>query len=141
MKILGVTINNQLSWNENTAILVRKVNQRMQLFRTFWSFGSNIPKMVHLWKVYCLSVLEQSCVVWGSSISQENKDDLERTQKCFAKLVLKKKFSDYRSALLQLGLETLEERRRTLMASFAKSSIENGKLHKFFRERETTHPM
>ena len=89
MKILGVTINNQLSWNENMAILVRKVNQRMQLLRTVWSFCSNIPEMVHLWKVYCLSVLEQSCVVWGSSISQENKDDLEGTQKCFAKLVLK----------------------------------------------------
>ena len=27
------------------------------------------------------------------------------------------------------------------MASFAKSSIENGKIHNFFRERETTRPM
>ena len=86
-------------------------------------------------------MLEQSCVVWGSSMSQENKDDLERTQKCFAKLVLKEKYSDYRSALLQLGLETLEEGRTSLMARFAKSSIENGKLHNFFKERETTHPM
>ena len=33
MKILGVTINNQLNWDKNTAILVKKVNQRKQLLR------------------------------------------------------------------------------------------------------------
>ena len=63
-KIIGVTINNQLSWNKNTAILVRKVNQRMQLLTTVWSLDSKFTEMVHLLKVYCLSVLKQSCVVW-----------------------------------------------------------------------------
>ena len=79
----------------------------MQLLRAVWSFGSNISEMVHLWKLYCLSVLEQSCVVWGTSITQQNREDLERTQKCFAKLVLQEKYSDYESALIQLNLETL----------------------------------
>ena len=63
-KIIGVTINNQLSWNKNTAILVRKVNQRMQLLTTVWTFNIKIPEMVHLLKVYCISVLKQSCAVW-----------------------------------------------------------------------------
>ena len=141
MNILGVTIDNQLCWNENTANLVRKLNQRMRLLRAVWSFGSNIPEMVHLWKVYCLSVLEQSCVVWGSLITQENKDDLERTQKSFAKLILKEKYVDYNSALRTLGLSTLEDRRTHLMTTFAESSIENGKLHNYFKLRETTHQM
>ena len=30
-KILGVTVTNLLSWNENTQIIIKKVNQRMQL--------------------------------------------------------------------------------------------------------------
>ena len=115
IKILGVTVTNQLDWSENTAILVKKVNQRMQLLRAVWGFGYSISEMVHLWKLFCLSVLEQSCVVWGSSLTQENKEDLERTQKSFAKLVLRDNYKDYEGALLQLNLEKLTDRRQRLM--------------------------
>ena len=52
-------------------------------------FGATREEMVHFWITYCRSALEQSAVLWSSSLSQENKDDLERTQKSFAKLVLK----------------------------------------------------
>ena len=114
MKILGVTVTRQLNWNENTAMLVKKVNRRIQLLRAVWSFGSNIPEMVHLWNISCLSILEQSSVVWGSSLSQENKDDLERTQKSFAKLVLRERYKDYEFALMLLDLETLEKQREQL---------------------------
>ena len=55
----------------------------MQLLQKVWSFGSNYEEMVHLWKVYCLSILEQSCVVWGGSLTKENINDLERVQKNF----------------------------------------------------------
>ena len=124
MKILGVTVTDKLDWNLNTAILVKKVNARMQLLRSVWSFGATIIEMVHLWKIFCLSVLEQSCVVWGSSITQENEEDLERTQKSFARLVLGDKYSNYESALIRLDLEDLVTRRRTLMIKFAKTGIE-----------------
>jgi hypothetical protein len=81
IKILGTTRTNNCSWTENCDIIVRKVNARMQLLRKVSSFGSNQEEMVHLWKVFCLSVLDQSCVVWGSGLTKENEDDLERTQK------------------------------------------------------------
>ena len=107
----------------------------MQLLRAVWSFGSSIAEMVHLWKIYCVSVLEQSCVVWGSSLTQENIEDLERTQKTFAKLILRDKYVDYESALQRLNLETLAEKRKELALRFAKSSIENHKLDEFFIRR------
>ena len=59
----------------------------MQLLQKVWSFGSDYEEMVHLWKVYCLSILEQSCVVWGGSLTTENVNDLERTQKTFCKFI------------------------------------------------------
>ena len=46
--------------------------------------------MVHMW-----SVLEQSAVVWSSSLSDENKSDIERTQKVFTKLALKRLSVDW----------------------------------------------
>ena len=72
MKILGTTITEKLSWSDNCAIIVRKVNARMQLLHKVWSFGASTEEMVKLWKVYYLSVLDQSCVLWGSGLTIEN---------------------------------------------------------------------
>ena len=86
----------------------------MQLIRKVSSFGSNPQELVHLWKIFCLSVLEQSCVVWGGMITSENKKDLECPQKNFTKLALHENFTNYRSALLSLGLNFFEEKRQIL---------------------------
>ena len=89
MKILGTIVTDKLSWDNNCSQLIRKVNSRMQLLRGVQSFGASHEEMVHLWILFCRSILEQSCVVWGTSLSQENIANLERTQKTFTKLVLK----------------------------------------------------
>ena len=69
MKILGTVVNTTLSWDENCSLIIKKVNARMQLLRSIQSFGASIEEMVHLWIVFCRSVLEQSCVVWHSSLT------------------------------------------------------------------------
>ena len=79
----------------------------MQLIRSVWGFGCTKEKMVHLWKLFCLSVLEQSCVVWGSSLTKEDEEDLERTQKSCTKLVLGDYYMDYETALIKLDLENM----------------------------------
>ena len=80
-------------------------------------------------------------MVWGPSLTQENQDDLERTPKGFAKLVLGSKYQDYSSALLRLDLVTLSERRIDLIAKFVKSSIDRKKLDQFFIFRKSNHLM
>ena len=80
----------------------------MLLLKKVQKFGATREDMVHIWIVYCRSILEQSAVVWSSSLSEENSDDLERTQKVFTKLVLQNKYTNYETALNQLNLETLK---------------------------------
>ena len=87
-KMLGTILTSTLSWDENCANIIKKVNARMQLIRKVWSFGSSINEMVHLWKVFCRSILEQTCVLWDSGLTQENRSSLERTQKTFLRLIL-----------------------------------------------------
>ena len=79
MKILGTTINNSLTWDTNTDEIIKKVNKRMLFLKKIKSFGASTNEMVDLWKIYCRSILEQSAVVWGPYLTEENKDDLERT--------------------------------------------------------------
>ena len=104
----------------------------MKLLHSVWSFGSTCEEMVHLWIVFCRSVLEQSCVLWDSGLTQENREDIERTQKTFAKLVLEESYTNYPEALKILQLESLESRRKILTLRFAKAGIEDGILSDLF---------
>ena len=137
MKILGTVINSNLSWNDNCQLIIKKVNARMQLLRSIHSFGATVDEMVHLWTVFCRSVLEQSCVVWHSSLTQENSEELERCQKVFSKLVLKEKYRNYEDALVKLNLDSLHSRRQFLCEKFAKSGIKHKKLDDLFPENDT----
>jgi hypothetical protein len=141
MKILGTIINQNLSWDENCQHLIKKVNARMQLLRNLKSFGASHEEMVHLWTVFCRSILEQSSAVWHSSLTQENADDLERTQKSFCKLVLKEKYLSYDNALLKLNMETLKERRTILQLKFAVSGIKHDKLNDLLPIKDKSHEM
>jgi hypothetical protein len=91
-------------------MIIKKVNARMQLIRNILSFSATTEEMVHLWVVFCRSVVEQLCVVFRSSLTQENREDLERLQKTFCKLLLKDSSVNYESALLKLKLVLLEDR-------------------------------
>ena len=62
MKILGTVVNSDLTWTDNCMLIIKKVNNRMQLIRNIFSFGATREEMVHLWIVFCRSVLEKSCV-------------------------------------------------------------------------------
>ena len=106
----------------------------MQLLRNILCFGATHSEMVHLWTVFCRIMLEQSSAVWHSSLTQENNDDLERTQKSFCKIVLQERYTSYESALLKLNMETLQERRETLQLKFAKSGIKYEKLNDLLPE-------
>ena len=141
MKILGTIINTQLSWDDNCSAIITKVNARMQLIRELQNFGASNEDMTHFWILFCRSVLEQSCVVWGTSLTQENKNDLERTQKTFCKLVLKEKYKNYENAILKLNLDTLENRRKELILRFAKNGIKKNTLNDLFPLNDKKHVM
>ena len=51
--------------------------------------------MVELWKVYCLRVLDQYWLLWGSELTTENEQDLERTETTIVKLTLQEDLLSY----------------------------------------------
>ena len=58
MKVLGTLINDQLSWDENCEMLIKKVNARMQIIRKAKTFGATKSELTHLWITYCRNILE-----------------------------------------------------------------------------------
>ena len=94
-KLLGVMINNKLTWDANTTFLVKKANARMRMLHKLVSFNVPIEDLKTIYILYIRSHLEQSCQVWHSSLTLENLTDIERVQKNALKIILQDKYESY----------------------------------------------
>ena len=130
--MLGTTITNNLSWNKNTSILVREGNIRIQFLHKASKFTSNVRDLKQIYNSQIRTKLEQSAVVWHSSLTKKNASDLERVQKAAIRVILKDKYQNYSDALSTLKLKSLEDRRDELCLKFAKNCLKVEKFKKFF---------
>ena len=64
----------------------------MQLLRKVASFGTSWEELKNIYFLYIRSLLEQSATVWHSSLTEENRNDLERVQKTALKIILGEKY-------------------------------------------------
>ena len=140
-KLLGTIIQDDLKWDKNTENIVKKANKRMELLRKISPFGVNLDEMKNIYILYIRSLLEQSCTVWHSSLTEENSQDLERVQKSALKIILQEKYRSYELALQELDLESLKERRENLCLEFAKKCLGHGKMKNLFQPNKKTHQM
>ena len=109
-KILGLIVSDDFSWRKNTDNLVKKANARLIIIRKLIEFPVAVQDLVNLYCMYIRSILEFNCPVWFSSITEDEKSDLERVQKNACKLILKNTYSDYEQSLCTLKLDTLDQR-------------------------------
>ena len=140
-RLLGTIITSDLKWELNTQNIVKKSNARMQLLRRVASFGLPENELVNVYILFIRSLLEQSAVVWHSSLTQENIQDLERVQKSALRVILGERYKSYKKSLDTLELETLKDRREHLCLNFAKSCRKNPKFIDMFPENIKTHVM
>ena len=142
-KLLGVIISDDLKWDKNTEYLVKKANSRMELLRKVAEFSTSIDDKKNIYVLYIRSILEQSSVVWHSSLTKENSDDLERVQKAAVRIILGTKFENYEDALIKVNLESLEVRREELCQKFAKKCVksENERAKSMFPIKDKFHNM
>ena len=140
-KLLGVIMSDDLKWDANTDSLVKRANSRMELLRKVAYFSTSVEDKKIIYILYIRSVLEQSCVVWNSSLTVENIQDLERVQKAAAKIIIGKQYTNYESALEKIGLDKLEERRKDLCLNFAKKCLKNNKTSLMFPQKTRIHQM
>ena len=98
VKHLCTIISNNLSWEENTKLQVKKANARMCLLRAVSSFNPPSSDLKLIYIQYVRSLLEQSCVVWHASLTQEDKENIERVQKNALRIILKISYINYENS-------------------------------------------
>ena len=141
VKLLGVVINNNLKWDKNTSFLVKKANKKMRMLHIAAKFTRNRDHLMQIYKTFIRSHLEFSSNVWHSSLTKENRQDLERVQKAALKVILGKDHNDYDEALKLLRIQSLEQRREMVSLRFVKNSLKNANFAKLFPLTKANHVM
>ena len=113
----------------------------MELLRRVAGFGARIEDLKEIYFLFVRSQLEQSSVVWHSSLTDENKNDLERVQKSAMKVIMGERYKGYQKTLNDLDIETLDVRRERLCLRFAQRCLKNEKTNKMFPLNENNHAM
>ena len=134
-RLLGTIITNNLSWDPNISDIVKRSNATMELLRKLYGFG--VPKE-DMKLIYCL---EQSAVVWHSSLNRENMDDFEQVQKSALKIILKQNCKNYKHALTILEMDTLNDRREQRCLNFALKCLKHPSFKNMFPQNEKQHEM
>ena len=131
-RLLGLIIQDDLSWNSNTKSLVKKAYSRMIILRKLIEFEVKIQDMVTIYILFIRSVIEQSSVVWSSSLTVDEMTSLERTQKVALRIIFSQDYISYENALNQSKLPKIEDRYKTLLLRFALKCCKNQKTQNMF---------
>ena len=114
------------------ASLVTRCYKRRTILRNLSSFYVPIIEMINIYCLYIRSVAEQSCIVWFSTITTGEENDLERIQKVALRIILKENYTSYESALKITNLKTLKARRYQLARKFAVKCTKKEKTNDMF---------
>ena len=125
----------------NTSNIIKKANMRMELLRRAAAFGASTNDLKTIYFSYIRSILEHSAVVWHSSLSIENSEDLERIQRSAVKIILQNNHISYEKALNYLQIDKLSDRRKDLCLRFAQKCLKNAKTVDMFPEKKKQHQM
>ena len=133
IRLLGLIIRSDLKWISNTANIVAKANKRLWILRRLSNLGAKDIDLIEIYTKQIRSVLELAVPAWQGGLTQAEKRDIERVQRCACNIILGSEYQSYNTALRTLGLETLESRRVKLTLKFGLKSEKHTKFQNWFK--------
>ena len=87
-KLLGVKIQSDLKWAENTNYIVSRASNKLWLLRRMKRVGLEPEIIVDTYIKEIRSLLELAVPVWHSGLTVQQSDQIESIQKCAVSIVL-----------------------------------------------------
>ena len=118
-KVLGLVIQDNLKWNENTCMTVSKASKRLHIIRVLRRGGVSAADLLVIYVAPVRSVLEYCCVVWHNALLAYLSSEIERVQMRVLRIIYPR--SSYQEALQRAKIASLKDRRNELcMRAFDK---------------------
>ena len=122
-KLLGVTIDNKLTWKEHVTQLIRSATYKLYLLRRLKSLGTPERELASVYTTFILPKLTYASPAWSSSLNLTQHRQLEQVQKRACKIILGPNYTNYDDALHSLSLITLQRKHKSLLQRFAASLL------------------
>ena len=142
-KLLGVWIQEDLSWSRNCKEICRKAYSRLSLITKLRYVGVGRDDLINIYILFIRSVAEYCSVIFHSSLTQQQSLKLEGIQKTCLKVILGEEYCDYETALEICGLESLEKRRKKRCLDFSLKCLKHPRNQRLFpsNSKVTTHDL
>ena len=137
-KLLGLHISDNMKWKSNTENMIKKASKRLWILRCLRSLGAKSNSLLDVYVKQVRSILEFGAPVWQGGITIEERQDIERVQKCALNIILGRRYISYNNALKVLNLEELETRRVKLSLNFALKAEKDPKFKHWFKKNHKT---
>ena len=118
-KLVGVWVTTWLDWEKNTREMCRRAYARMTMLTKLKYVGVPVQDLIDIYVLFIRCILEYCSVVWHSSLTVKQANDIERVQKLALKIIFGEKYESYEKALQLAGLESLSCRRDSKCLQFA----------------------
>ena len=140
MKLLGLEIQNNLGWNIQVRNMISHAGRRLFILYTLRKFGASVEDMLVVFQTYIRPILEYACAVWHPALTKQQSHQLEHIQKRSCKISLGNNYQGYQSALQDLNITSLPDRRENLILKFGQQVL-NSERHRHLlpTQRSTVH--
>ena len=125
VRILGVWLQEDLGWEENTKQICVKAYSRISILSKLKYAGIEIEDLITIYILFIRSLTEYCSVVFNTSLTQKQSKKIETIQSTSLKIILDVNYVSYNSALEMTGLDKLSTRRDKRQLNFAKKCTKN----------------
>ena len=108
------------------------------MIRRLKELGASQSDLIEIYKSQVRSILEFAVPVWAGYITQAEKNQIERVQKCALAIIQNERYTSYTQALIDTKLEFLEDRRQDQISKFAKKSLKHTKFKNWYELNNET---
>jgi hypothetical protein len=135
-KLLGVIINDKLTWCDHVKYICRKASKRIYFLRLLKRADISPSDIVHVFCSIIRSLLEYACEVWSPGLTKEQSNQIELIQKRALNIVYPD--TTYEQALTMCKLTTLKFRRQERCKKFFSDICKpNHRLHDLLPPKTT----
>ena len=121
--VLGVTISNDLKWNDHVDTITSKAARRLYLLSQLKRAGISPDDLLAFYYSVIRSILEFSCQLFHRSLPKYLSDDIERIQRRAMRIIFPS--LSYCEAMDKAGIPTLSERRESLSIKLFEDIVGN----------------
>ena len=132
MKLLGIWVTQNLSWQKNCQEMCKKAHKRICLLTKLKYIGVHRNDLIDVYKLFIRSVLEYASVVFHSKLTEDQSKMLESIEKICLKIILAEEYESYLEALKLCSITSLTERRQARVDKFITKCIKHDKHKNMF---------